>query len=442
MKVEKLSTVMKTAKGGKTTREMEVVAQKEQLDIEVIRKGIANGRIIIPKSNQRNTDPIGIGEGLLVKINANIGSSKKVCDINGEVEKAKIAVKYGADTVMDLSTGVTEENVKTIRQKIMDEITVPIGTVPIYQSALRALEKKGAIINFDEDDLFKVIEEQAKEGVDFFTIHVGVTKEIVNYLKDHPRTMGVVSRGGTFLAAWILENELENPFNHNYDYLLDMAKEYDFTLSLGDGLRPGCIFDSTDYAQLQELIEISKLVKRAWNKDVQVMVEGPGHIPANEVERNVKIMKSLCEGAPFYVLGPLVTDIAPGYDHLVSAIGGVMAGLAGADYLCYVTPSEHLALPDKEEVKQGVIASKIAAHAVNIAKYGIKASEWDYRMDIARKNLNWEEMIKHSIDPDLSREKHYRNGMIEEDVCSMCGEFCAIKILKDALDKKASKKIL
>jgi phosphomethylpyrimidine synthase len=433
---------MKIARDGKTTKEMESVAKKEQVDVEFIRKGIAKGRIIIPKSNRRDTEPIGIGEGLLVKINANIGSSKRVCDIEEELEKAKIAVKFGADTVMDLSTGVTEVDVNNIRKQILNEIKVPIGTVPIYQSALRALEKKGAIINFDEDDLFNVVEEQAKEGVDFFTIHVGVTKDLVNYLKDHPRTMGVVSRGGTFLAAWILENNLENPFNRNYDYLLDMAKEYDFTLSLGDGMRPGCIFDSTDYAQIQELMEISKLVKRAWAQNVQVMVEGPGHIPANEVERNIKIMKSLCNNAPFYVLGPLVTDIAPGYDHIVGAIGGVMAGLAGADYLCYVTPSEHLALPNKEEVKRGVIASKIAAHAVNIAKYGKRASDWDLKMDIARKNLDWEGMIQHSIDPELSREIHYRNGEIENDVCSMCGEFCAIKILQDALDKTASKKIV
>jgi phosphomethylpyrimidine synthase len=430
---------MKIAKEGKVSKEMEIVAKKEQLDVEFLRRGIADGRIVIPKSNQRDTDPIGIGEGLLVKINANVGSSKKVCDIQGEVEKAKIAVKFGADTVMDLSTGVTEEDVKTIRQKILQEIKVPIGTVPIYQSALRALEKKGAIINFDEDDLFKVVEEQAKEGVDFFTIHVGVTKEIVNYLKDHPRTMGVVSRGGTFLAAWILENDLENPFNRNYDYLLDLAKDYDFTLSLGDGMRPGSIFDSTDYAQIQELLEISKLVKRAWDKNIQVMVEGPGHIPAHEIERNIKIMKSLCNHAPFYVLGPLVTDIAPGYDHIVSAIGGVIAGLAGADYLCYVTPSEHLSLPNINEVKQGVIASKIAAHAVNIAKYGKKASNWDYNMDIARKNLNWEDMMKYSIDPELSKEIHYRNGNIDDDVCSMCGEFCAIKILREALTKKGIK---
>ncbi|MGQ4872764.1 MAG: phosphomethylpyrimidine synthase ThiC [Promethearchaeia archaeon] len=434
---------MKLAKDGKITEEMKIVAEKEKVDPEFIRRGLANGRIIIPKSNIREIEPIGIGEGLLVKINANIGSSKKVCDIEKELEKAKIAVKYGADTVMDLSTGVTEKDVITIRKKILEEIKVPIGTVPIYQSALRALERKGAIINFDEDDLFGVVEEQAKEGVDFFTIHVGVTKEIVNYLKEHPRTMGVVSRGGTFLAAWILEYNKENPFNVQYDYLLEMAKDYDFTLSLGDGMRPGCIFDSTDYAQIQELMEISKLVKRAREKNIQVIVEGPGHIPAHEVEHNVKIMKSLCDGAPFYVLGPLVTDIAPGYDHLVSAIGGVLAGLAGADFLCYVTPSEHLGLPNLEEVKQGVIASRIAAHTVNIAKYGRKVSEWDYKMDIARKDLNWEEMIKQSIDPELARKVHLRDGSsLDDDVCSMCGEFCAIKILRDALEKKTSKKIL
>ena len=429
---------MNTAKNGNTTKEMEIVAENEQVELEFIRRGIEKGRIIIPKSKRRDLEtPIGIGKGLLVKINANVGSSKTVCNIEEELEKAKIAVRFGADTVMDLSTGVTESNIQTIRKRILSELKVPIGTVPIYQSALRAIDTKGAIIHMTEDDMFNIIEEQAREGVDFFTIHVGVTKEIVDYLVDHPRTMGVVSRGGTFLASWIIENESENPFNRRYDYLLEMAREYDFTLSLGDGMRPGCIFDSTDYAQVQELLEISKLVKRAWAADVQVMVEGPGHIPANEIERNIKLQKSLCDDAPFYVLGPLVTDIAPGYDELVGAIGGTIAGLAGADYLCYVTPSEHLGLPTKEEVKRGVIASKIAAHAVNIAKYGKRASGWDYKMDTARKNLNWEEMIKQSIDPDLAREIHYRNGnSIDENVCSMCGEFCAIKLLKDTLERK------
>jgi phosphomethylpyrimidine synthase len=407
---------MKIARNGNITKEMEIVAKNEQVEVDFIRRGVEQGRIIIPKSNRRELDPpIGIGKGLLVKINANVGSSKTVCNIDEELEKAKIAVKYGADTVMDLSTGITESNIQTIRKHILEELKVPIGTVPIYQSALRAIETKGAIIHMDEDDMFNVVEEQAKEGVDFFTIHVGVTKEIIDYLVDHPRTMGVVSRGGTFLASWILENEIENPFNRRYDYLLEMAQEYDFTLSLGDGLRPGCIFDSTDYAQIQELLEISKLVKRAWKENVQVMVEGPGHIPANEIERNIKLQKSLCDEAPFYVLGPLVTDIAPGYDDLVGAI--------------------------KEEVKRGVIASKIAAHAVNVAKYGKRASDWDYKMDIARKNLDWEGMIRNSIDPDLAREIHYRNGnSIDNEVCSMCGEFCAIKLLNEALESKKKSK--
>jgi phosphomethylpyrimidine synthase len=429
---------MKEAKEGNITKEMRIVAENEKLEPEFIRRGISKGRIIIPKSNRRELNPpIGIGKKLFVKINANVGSSKKVFDPEEELAKAQIAEKYGADTLMDLSTGIKESDVIQIRRKILENTNIPLGTVPIYQSALRAIETKGAIIHMDEDDLFNVVEEQAKEGVDFFTIHAGVTREIVDYLVDHPRMMGVVSRGGTFLAAWILHHEQENPFNKKYDYLLEMAQEYDFTLSLGDGMRPGDIFDSTDYPQIRELMEISTLVKREWNNNVQVMVEGPGHIPAHEIEQNIKIQKSLCDEAPFYVLGPLVTDIAPGYDEIVSAIGGTMAGLAGADYLCYVTPSEHLGLPNREEVKRGVIASKIAAHAVNIARYGKRASEWDYKMDIARKNLNWKDMITLAIDPELAEEKHLRSGeKLDEDVCSMCGDFCAIKLLRDALEEK------
>jgi len=429
---------MKEARDGKITREMRIVAKNEKVDPEFIRRGVSKGRIIIPKSNRRELDPpIGIGKGLLVKINANVGSSKKVCKPEEELEKAQIAAKYGADTIMDLSTGVSESDVQQIRKTILNNLKIPLGTVPIYQSALRSLENKGAIIHMDEDDLFNVVEEQAKEGVDFFTIHVGVTEEIVEYLVDHPRTMGIVSRGGTFLAAWILHHEQENPFNQQYDYLLEMAQEYDFTLSLGDGMRPGGIFDSTDYPQIRELMEISKLVKRAWERNIQVMVEGPGHIPAHQIEQNIKIQKSLCNNAPFYVLGPLTTDIAPGYDEIVSAIGGTIAGLAGADYLCYVTPSEHLGLPNKEEVKRGVIASKIAAHSVNIARYGKRVSTWDYKMDIARKELNWKEMINLAIDPELAEKKHSRSGeKLEDEVCSMCGDFCAIKLLRDALKEK------
>ncbi|MFX1392147.1 MAG: phosphomethylpyrimidine synthase ThiC [Promethearchaeota archaeon] len=429
---------MRIARNGNITEEMKIIANMEQLDIEFVRRGIAKGKIVIPKSNIRDLDkPIGIGKGLLVKVNTNVGSSKKVCNIPNELEKAKIAVKFGADTVMDLSTGLTEKDIQTIRRQILNEVKVPLGTVPIYQSALRALEKKGAIIHFNEDDLFNVIEEQANEGVDFFTIHIGVTKEIVNYMRKHPRILGMVSRGGTFLAAWILENDSENPFYKNYDYLLEMAKKYDFMLSIGDGCRPGSIFDSSDYIQIQELLEISKLVKRARDADVQVIVEGPGHMPVNQIENHVKLQKSLCDEAPFYLLGPLVTDIAPGYDEIVGAIGAVIAGLAGVDYLCDLTPSEHLGLPTIDDIKRGTIASKIAAHAVNIAKYGKRASSWDYKIDIARKNLDWNEMINISIDPELAKNIHFREGTTEEDTtCSMCGEFCAIKILNEKINKK------
>ncbi len=436
-----MTTQVDIAKEGKISEEMKIVAKKEGVDTEFIRNGLKHGRIIIPKSNVREIEPIGIGKGLLVKINANIGSSKTVCNIDNELDKAKIAVKYGADTVMDLSTGVTEQDLKTIRGNILRIIKVPIGTVPIYQVALRSLERDGAIIDMTEDDMFNVVEEQAKEGVDFFTIHAGVTKEIVEYLKDYPRMMGIVSRGGTFLAAWIIHHNLENPYYKNFDYLLEMAKEFNFSLSLGDGCRPGSIFDSTDYSQIQELLIISKLVKRCWDNNVQVMVEGPGHIPAHEIERNVKLQKSICNEAPFYVLGPLVTDIAPGYDDIVSAIGGTIAGLAGADYLCYVTPSEHLGLPNIDEVKRGVISSKIAAHAVNIARYGKRASWWDEKMDKARKDLNWKEMIKLAIDPETAKKIHYRAGTeIDNEPCSMCGEFCSIKILEEALSKSKKKK--
>ncbi len=427
---------MKLAKDGKITEEMEFVAKEEQIEVELIRKGISKGRIIIPKSNRRDTKPLGIGEGTFVKVNANVGSSKQICDVEREVEKAKIAEQYKADTIMDLSSGVTEADIQEIRRRIIKETHIPLGTVPIYQAALRTIEKRGAIINMDEDDIFSVIEEQAEEGVDFFTVHVGVTQQIVDYIVEHPRTMGIVSRGGTFTAAWILHNEKENILNERYDYLLELAQEYDFTLSLGDGMRPGGICDSTDYAQIRELMEISKLVKRAWEKNIQVMVEGPGHIPAHEIEHNIKIQKSLCDKAPFYVLGPLTTDIAAGYDEIVSAIGGTIAGLAGADYLCYVTPSEHLGLPNKNDVKRGVIASRIAAHTVNIARYGARAANVDYKMDIARKNLNWKKMIEYSIDPELAAKIHSRGSAgEEEETCTMCGNLCAIKLLKEALEK-------
>jgi phosphomethylpyrimidine synthase len=428
---------MKEAKAGRITPEMEQIAKKENVSAELIQKGIANGRIVIFKSTTSNANPLGIGECLSIKVNSNIGASQKVYDIQHEIKKAQISVQYGADTVMDLTSGPTEQGIRDVRKAILGHIEVPLGTVPMYQIALRAIEKAGGIINMTEDDMFSVVEEQAKEGVDFFTIHAGVTKHLAEYIKKNPRYMGIVSRGGTITAVWTLENDQENPFYTNYDYLLEMAQNYDFSLSLGDGFRPGCIFDSTDYPQIQELLTLSKLVKRAHEKNVQVICEGPGHIPAHQIAENIRLQKSLTNGAPFYVLGPLVTDIAAGYDHIAGAIGGVIAGMSGVDYLCYVTPAEHLGLPNLEEVKEGMIAFKIAAHAIDLTRNWDVASSWDRKMDRARKDLDWNEQIKLAIDPEKAKRIRERDGPIERsEPCTMCGSLCAIKILEDSIRKE------
>jgi phosphomethylpyrimidine synthase len=422
---------MEMAKKGQITEEIQAVARDEEESPQKILKRVAEGTVIITRNAQReNVHPVGIGKGLRTKVNANLGTSQDICDLNSEVEKAKVAVKYGADTIMDLSTA---GDLDEIRRTIIRAVTVPIGTVPIYQAAIEAAKKKGAIINMTEDDIFNTIEKHAKDGVDFMTVHCGVTKQIVKRLAKHPRLMGVVSRGGTFLAAWILHHDKENPLYANYDYLLEMAKKYDFVLSLGDGLRPGCIFDSTDWAQIQELLTIGELVERARTANVQAMVEGPGHLPLNDVAANVQLEKSICKGAPFYVLGPVVTEIAPGYDHIVGAIGGALAGLAGADFLCYLTPAEHLGLPNVEEVKEGVIATKIAAHAADIAKFGVKAAAKDLAMAKARANLKWEEQFKNAVDPEKAVKVHGRVRSKSPETCSMCSEYCALKILKEAL---------
>ncbi|MFX0134182.1 MAG: phosphomethylpyrimidine synthase ThiC [Candidatus Hodarchaeota archaeon] len=422
-------TLMSEAKQQKLTEEMKFVAKEENLEPEIIMKGIANGRIIIPKNIKRHFKPIGIGEGLRIKINANIGTSTDLVDLDLEIRKAQISEKYGADTIMDLSTGGDLDN---IRKKILDAVGIPLGTVPIYQAAIETVAKNKAIVDMSPDLMLKVIEKHAKDGVDFMTLHCGVVKNIMIHLKEHPRLMSMVSRGGTFLGAWILHNDKENPLFTNYDYLLDLAKEYDFSISLGDGLRPGTVLDSTDWAQLQELLIISDLVKRARKANVQVMVEGPGHIPIHEVQANVKIEKSLCDGAPFYVLGPLVTDVAPGYDHIVAAIGGALAGMAGADYLCYVTPSEHLGLPtDENDIIEGVIASKIAAHAADLARRKNEI-EWDKKMSEARAQLNWDAQFQLAIDPEKAMKYYNRNKTSQTDklkACTMCGKYCALKIL-------------
>lgn len=418
---------MQQALKGQITDEMKKVAEMEDIDIHKLVRGLAEGRIIIPKNIEGKSRAVGIGKGLATKINANVGSSSELEKVKWEVEKAKAAVKYGADTVMDLSTGPDYEKV---RKAIMESVDVPIGTVPIYEAGITASKKKGAVINMDEDDMFHAIENQAKAGVDFITVHCGITMDLIEKVKTSNRIMGIVSRGGSFLAAWILKNQEENPLYSNYDYLLEIAAEYDVTLSLGDGLRPGCLHDASDVPQIQELVTLGGLVERAREKGVQVMVEGPGHVPINQIQANMQIQKTVCKEAPFYVLGPLVTDLAPGYDHITSAIGGAIAAASGADFLCYVTPAEHLAIPNVEDVKDGVIASKIAAEAADVAKGVGNAWKRELEMAHARKDFDWEKQFELAFDHEKPRKCRGRKPT-EDDMCTMCGEFCALRLVRD-----------
>jgi phosphomethylpyrimidine synthase len=421
------------AQKGNITPEMEAVARAEGVSIDHIIEGVAQGTIVITR-NSRHTSitPLGVGKGLRTKINANIGTSKDRMSIDGEIEKLKAAVAAGADAVMDLSTGGP---IVGIRSEILRHSTVSVGTVPIYQAAVETVEEGKSIVQMDPELLFRVIEEQGEEGVDFVTVHCGVTAASVERLKRQGRIMDVVSRGGAFHLEWIISNGMENPLFAHYDRLLGIAKKYDMTLSLGDGMRPGCLADATDRAQIEELITLGELRDIAFEAGVQVMIEGPGHVPINQVETNIKIQKELCKGAPFYVLGPLVTDIAPGYDHITSAIGGAIAGAAGADFLCYVTPSEHLRLPDLDDVREGVIASRIAAHAADIAK-GVKgAMDWDREMARRRKALDWKGQIELSVNPERARKLRESSMPKESDVCTMCGEFCSMKGVSQYLKK-------
>ena len=424
-----MTTQLEYAKRRKITLEVKKIASDEGLTPEYVMRGVAQGRIVVAKNLRREITPLGIGEGLRIKVNANIGTSKDFCDIEKELEKARVAQEAGTDTLMDLSTG---GDIDAIRRRILKETKVPLGTVPIYQAAIEAQEKHGTIVDMTEDDIFNVIERNAKDGVDFITVHCGINKESIARVFKQNRLMGIVSRGGTFLTARILHTGEENPLYENYDYLLEIAKEYDIALSLGDGLRPGCIHDATDIPQIQELLTIGELVERARNAGVQTIVEGPGHIPLDEIEANVKLEKAICKGAPFYVLGPLVTDIAPGYDHIVGAIGGAIAAMAGADYLCYVTPTEHIGLPDVEDVREGVIVSRIAAHAGDLVRRREVAVKWDNEMSKARSEFDWEKQISLALNPIKARRIREKRspGEPDEEGCSMCGDFCAIKILR------------
>lgn len=421
------------AKKGKPTEEMIRIARDEEVEIDNLCKNVAEGKVAILANNRhKDFTPKGVGKGLSVKVNANIGTSPERADIKFELEKLEMAKKAGADTVMDLSTG---GNLREIRKAIIEHAQIPVGTVPIYEAAVETVKKRKAITNMDPEELFEIIERNGEDGVDFITVHCGVTQRSIERLKQQGRITGIVSRGGAFLAEWIIINNRENPLYEQFDRLVAIAKKYDMTLSLGDGLRPGSIADATDRGQIEELIILGELCSKAIEEGVQVMIEGPGHVPINQIETNIVLQKRLCKEAPFYVLGPIVTDIAPGYDHITSAIGGAIAAYYGADFLCYVTPSEHLGLPTPHDVWEGVMVTRIAAHAADIARGNKKALKMDEAMSTYRKALDWEGQIRCAIDPDKIR--NFRKGRnLHDDVCSMCGEYCSMKLIKDYFQKK------
>ncbi|PKM92987.1 MAG: phosphomethylpyrimidine synthase [Elusimicrobia bacterium HGW-Elusimicrobia-4] len=408
------------------TKEMREVAKYERVSAAFIRNCVANGTIIVLKNNRRKSNTkfrvVGIGRNLGIKVNANIGTSPMNVNIRYEKRKVLTAIKYGANVVMDLSTG---GNISKIRKMVIETSTVPVGTVPIYGLICElSRRKKRFAESAVAKQMLEEVEKQLSDGIDFITVHCGLTLKVLETLRKNKRLVGIVSRGGSFLAEWMIHNKKENPFYENFDELLKIAKKYDAVISLGDGLRPGCIADNTDSAQIEELKTLGELQQYALKRNVQTMIEGPGHVPIDQIEKNIKLEKKYCHNAPFYVLGPLTTDIAPGYDHITSAIGGALAGYYGADFLCYVTPSEHLTLPDLEDVKNGVIASRIAAHSAEIARGYKNSLRMDYELSKARKNFDWKKQKAISINPS---EFEKRISAKSKDVCSMCGEFCAMK---------------
>jgi phosphomethylpyrimidine synthase len=409
---------------------MKDAAREASISPETLRDKIARGTAIICHNNLHlNGKPLAVGEGIKTRVNANIGTSKDDTSIDKELEKARVAVSAGADSIMDLSTGGP---IDEIRAAIIAETDICIGSVPLYQAACDTVTKKGkAIVDMTVDDIFAGIKKHLDDGVDFITVHCGVTRRTLEFMDREGRLMDVVSRGGSFTCAWMSHNEAENPLYQYYDRLLELIKPYDATLSLGDGFRPGCIADATDRAQIHELITLGELTQRAWDQGIQVMIEGPGHVPLNQIEANIKLQKRSCHGAPFYVLGPLVTDIAPGYDHITSAIGGAIAASAGADFLCYVTPSEHLCLPTPQDVHDGVMATRLAGHAADIVKGIPGAMEQDIAISKARKALDWEKQYELALDPSLARKRRGATAGVADahGACTMCGEFCAYKIM-------------
>lgn len=425
------TTQMDAAKKGIITKEMEIVAKKEGMELEALRQLIAEGKIVIPANiNHKSLDAEGVGQGLRTKINVNLGISKDCCNIEVELEKVKTALEMKAEAIMDLSSfGKTEE----FRKRVIEISPAMIGTVPIYD-AVGFYDKE--LSDISPEEFIRVVEKQAQDGVDFMTIHAGINRETAKVFKRNKRLTNIVSRGGALLYAWMELNDKENPFYEFYDEVLDICAKYDVTISLGDACRPGSINDATDASQIKELITLGELTKRAWEKNVQVIIEGPGHMPLNEIAANMLLEKKLCHGAPFYVLGPLVTDIAPGYDHITSAIGGAIAAANGADFLCYVTPAEHLRLPNLEDMKEGIIASKIAAHAADIAKNVKGAKEWDYKMSKARQELDWNSMFELAIDPEKARRYRKESTPEHEDTCTMCGKMCAMRNMNKVMQGK------
>ena len=416
------TTQMDAARKGILTKELLAVAKKEQMEPEKLVKLVAAGQVVIP-ANKCHTclDPNGIGSALRTKINVNLGTSRDLNDLDMELQKVNDAVAMGAESIMDLSSfGDTQK----FRRKLTAECPAIIGTVPIYDAVVYYHKPLREITS---EEWLQIAEMHAKDGVDFLTIHVGINKNTAERFKKMKRLTNIVSRGGSIIFAWMEMTGQENPFYEHFDRLLDICQEYDVTLSLGDACRPGCLEDATDVSQLEELLTLGELTRRAWEKNVQVMIEGPGHMPLDQITANMKIQQSVCKGAPFYVLGPLVTDIAPGYDHITAAIGGAIAASAGASFLCYVTPAEHLRLPNRDDVKEGIIASRIAAHAADIAKGIPGAKEWDRKMAQARARLDWEEQFSLAIDPEKARRYRAESKPEKEDTCSMCGNFCAVK---------------
>lgn len=419
-------TLTEEASRGRVPEEVKIVAEREGVDPSKLARLVALGRVVIPRNLARKIEPMGVGELLTTKVNVNLGTSQALDSPETEIEKAMAAVEAGADTVMDLSTG---GDLDLVRRKVLEAVGVPVGTVPIYQAAVKK--------ELTSQGMFDALERHAKDGVDFVTVHVGVNKNSLERLRQDPRIMGVVSRGGSLTMKYIAETGEENPYYSEYDYLLEMAKEHELTLSLGDGLRPGCIEDASDRAKYMEFINLGELVRRARKAGVQAMVEGPGHVPADEIETSVKAMKHLCDGAPLYLLGPLVTDVAPGYDHITAAMGGVIAGMAGADFLCATTPSEHLDLPTKEDVIEGTYVTRVAAHAADLVRPGVKerARAWDLEMANARAELDWEGQFKAAINPARAKQIRHRRG-VETDTCTMCSELCAIRLAKEAMERE------